>query len=95
MIEPLPLPDDDAGGVPAINGDAKPLPYLRGESGWGALFFLRVWVRVAILALELEVKKYSLYYHKYRSEHNSFHLVECRLKQDSANRREYPRSVSC
>ena len=25
LIEPLPLPDDDAGGVPAINGDAKPL----------------------------------------------------------------------
>ena len=30
---PLPLPDDDAGGVPAIHGDAKPLSYLRGESG--------------------------------------------------------------
>jgi hypothetical protein len=33
LIEPLPLPDDDAGGVPAINGVAEPLSYLRGESG--------------------------------------------------------------
>jgi hypothetical protein len=39
LIEPLPLPDDDAGGVPAINGVVKPLSYLRGESGWGAFFF--------------------------------------------------------
>ena len=40
LIEPLPLPDDDAGGVPAINGVAKPLSYLRGESGWGDFLLL-------------------------------------------------------